>query len=595
MEAFVIDSVRNNIIYLPHDGRPNSEDARCALPRSTRHSSKKEHAMHPAIDLTSSARTYPSRGWRFRLGVASFGAIALLLLSASIAVADTLRNDFDSTPDSEPENVTIEVGGATQVRFFLGGADAFGDGDPDCNIGAVFVEFKVEGVSGGTDGAGSGVITADPLTIFTGPIPEEPSAPEASGPLGTMTVTGHMVGQANVVQYITVSIGGIESFQFLQFTVTVVDTTAPVLTNVPANQMPEATSPSGAVVTFDLPAATDAVDPGPSVRCTPGSGSTFPLGTTTVRCTATDAAGNTAYRTFLVTVVDASAPIVSCSGADGLWHATDVSISCTAADSQSGFAAGATTTLFTLSTAVPLGTETASAATGSLRVCNTVGVCTQAGPISGHKVDKRGPDVSLSNPGFVDGAVFGSRQAPAAPVCLASDGGSGLASCTVAGYGMAVGVHTLTVTATDRVGNVTTQTITYTVAAQTGTGSGPSDRGIRGSAPTPAPAPEDRAIRRLPAVQYALRSPGEGRARPTPGPCPGSLPAPGSASLAIGGQFAAVPLSSPPPWEWEVVRSWSSWSTIVALRDLSLTVPLDAERLRRHPRPNGQSLVVSHR
>jgi hypothetical protein len=38
------------------------------------------------------------------------------------------------------------------------------------------------------------------------------------------------------------------------------------------------------------------------VACTPASGSLFPVGTTTVTCTATDAAGNVSGGTFFVTV-----------------------------------------------------------------------------------------------------------------------------------------------------------------------------------------------------------------------------------------------------------------------------------------------------
>jgi hypothetical protein len=38
------------------------------------------------------------------------------------------------------------------------------------------------------------------------------------------------------------------------------------------------------------------------VTCTPASGSTFPLGATTVTCSATDTAGNTGSSTFTVTV-----------------------------------------------------------------------------------------------------------------------------------------------------------------------------------------------------------------------------------------------------------------------------------------------------
>jgi alpha-tubulin suppressor-like RCC1 family protein len=85
------------------------------------------------------------------------------------------------------------------------------------------------------------------------------------------------------------------------FTVTVRDTTAPVVT-VPAEVTVPATGPSGAVVTFEA-SATDAVGPlHPVVSCEPASGSRFDVGTTTVACSASDTAGNTGRATFQVTV-----------------------------------------------------------------------------------------------------------------------------------------------------------------------------------------------------------------------------------------------------------------------------------------------------
>ena len=48
---------------------------------------------------------------------------------------------------------------------------------------------------------------------------------------------------------------------------------------------------SGARVNYTV-TATDNVDPNPKVKCTPPSGSLFPLGKTPVNCTATDASGN---------------------------------------------------------------------------------------------------------------------------------------------------------------------------------------------------------------------------------------------------------------------------------------------------------------
>jgi len=55
--------------------------------------------------------------------------------------------------------------------------------------------------------------------------------------------------------------------------------------------------------------------------------------------------------------------------------------------------------------------------------------------------------------------------------CAASDPTSGVASCTVAGYGAALGSHALTATATNGAGLTSTATLAYTVAAST-TGAG---------------------------------------------------------------------------------------------------------------------------
>src|SRR5204863_1201720 len=48
-----------------------------------------------------------------------------------------------------------------------------------------------------------------------------------------------------------------------------------------------------------------------TVLCTPASGSVFPLGTTTVTCIATDAAGNMTTTSFSVAVVDQEPPVVT--------------------------------------------------------------------------------------------------------------------------------------------------------------------------------------------------------------------------------------------------------------------------------------------
>jgi hypothetical protein len=86
------------------------------------------------------------------------------------------------------------------------------------------------------------------------------------------------------------------------FTVTVTDNTPPMISGVPGEIEREATSSEGAVVTYTNPTASDIVDGTVPVNCAPPSGSTFPVGTTAVKCTAKDKAGNEATASFNVKV-----------------------------------------------------------------------------------------------------------------------------------------------------------------------------------------------------------------------------------------------------------------------------------------------------
>src|SRR6185436_5061860 len=114
-------------------------------------------------------------------------------------------------------------------------------------------------------------------------------------PIGTTTV--HCQATDNAANQATAS-----------FTVTVVDTTQPVI-SVPANITVDATGPSGAVVGY----AVSATDGGTSlpVTCNPPSGSVFAIGTTTVTCTTADAAGNSATASFTVTALGAVAQVAN--------------------------------------------------------------------------------------------------------------------------------------------------------------------------------------------------------------------------------------------------------------------------------------------
>ncbi len=82
--------------------------------------------------------------------------------------------------------------------------------------------------------------------------------------------------------------------------VTVRDTIAPVVTP-PPNQSTQTTG-ANAVVTYPQPVIVETGSGIAASSCTPASGATFPLGVTTVSCTATDLVGLTGSAAFTVTV-----------------------------------------------------------------------------------------------------------------------------------------------------------------------------------------------------------------------------------------------------------------------------------------------------
>lgn len=115
-----------------------------------------------------------------------------------------------------------------------------------------------------------------------------------------------------------------------EFTVAVVDTSAPVIT---CRQSPLIVfcdladlAAGGARVEFPLPTVSDECDEDISVTCDPPSGSLFPMGTTTVVCVASDSEGNTSNCTFSVEVVDETAPVLACPD--------DIVVECASVDGE---------------------------------------------------------------------------------------------------------------------------------------------------------------------------------------------------------------------------------------------------------------------
>ncbi|MCG9911082.1 MAG: HYR domain-containing protein [Flavobacteriales bacterium] len=122
--------------------------------------------------------------------------------------------------------------------------------------------------------------------------------PGTTFPIGTTTVTYTAVDPAGNTAICT-------------FNVTVNDTQTPQIVSCPQNiNINTSNGVCGANVTWTLPSALDNC-PGVSLTSTHNSGDFFPVGTTTVTYTATDASNNTVTCSFTVTVTDTQAPVIS--------------------------------------------------------------------------------------------------------------------------------------------------------------------------------------------------------------------------------------------------------------------------------------------
>ncbi|HEX6623132.1 MAG TPA: hypothetical protein VF064_05430 [Pyrinomonadaceae bacterium] len=199
-----------------------------------------------------------------------------------------------------------------------------------------------------------------------------------------------------------------------------------------------------------------------------GASASIPVtaeGVTEITFFAKDNVGNTESAQTIVVRLDKTAPAVTCAPPDGLWHAADVSINCTADGGVSGLADPADAS-FSLSTSVAPGAETAQAATGSRAVTDLAGNAAVAGPVGGNKVDKKAPSIIITSPAA--GVSYLLNQAVAASYACA-DGGSGVGGCagTVPNGSpldtAVAGAKVYAVNASDAAGNATALSVTYAV------------------------------------------------------------------------------------------------------------------------------------
>ncbi|HKN79556.1 MAG TPA: HYR domain-containing protein, partial [Lysobacter sp.] len=147
-------------------------------------------------------------------------------------------------------------------------------------------DFKVEATSAQGAIATYLATSLDLVDGIIGPDCNHPSGEQF--PLDTTTVTCSVTDTRG-------NQSGSQSFH-----ITVQDTTPPAIDPHADITGVEATSPDGASVAYTSPKWTDAVDGQGTANCLPASGSTFALGTSTVQCSAQDAAGNSSTSSFTI-------------------------------------------------------------------------------------------------------------------------------------------------------------------------------------------------------------------------------------------------------------------------------------------------------
>ena len=261
-----------------------------------------------------------------------------LLIVITLVIPTVVVTSAPASADTFVDGCTI-VSNPTPLHFTncpnaeLAGADLAGVNLSYAKLpGAGFVNCEVESATAGCSAAnltdvdltGADLVGAEFFTLGQF-LPSRPVGLEASG----ANFSGADLSQANLDTYVDFSDANFSGANLMDDTLgdTLIDANLsganlagtsfgysfddiPFAANltganftgtvlVPSNQTVTATSQAGAVATWSTPAGVTAATPG---TCTPASGSTFPLFTSTVTCQVLDFHGDVATGTFEVTV-----------------------------------------------------------------------------------------------------------------------------------------------------------------------------------------------------------------------------------------------------------------------------------------------------
>ncbi len=244
-------------------------------------------------------------------------------------------------------------------------------------------------------------------------------------------------------------------------TVTVEDMIAPTITK-PLDQLVPVSDPGVCGATVDFSVTADDNCGIASLDISPASGTVFDVGTTTVTITATDANGNVTTDSFTVTVFDSEAPMAVCQDltiqldAAGNASITPQDVDAGSTDNCGIAIISLDNTDFTCAdVGANLVTLTVTDIHGNSSTCTaTVTVKDLIAPTINKPLDQLVP---VSDPGVCGATVDFS---------VTADDNCGIASLDISpasGTVFDVGTTTVTITATDANGNVTTDSFTVTV------------------------------------------------------------------------------------------------------------------------------------
>ncbi|HKQ04913.1 MAG TPA: HYR domain-containing protein [Blastocatellia bacterium] len=246
------------------------------------------------------------------------------------------------------------------------------------------------------------------------------------------------------------------------FRVTVNDTQLPTIA-CPANITHANDSDKcGAVINYASPATADNC-PGVTTSCSPAAGTQFSVGTTTVICTVTDAANNTATCSFTVTVSDNQPPAITCPspiavGTDPNVATATVTYTPTVSDNCSGV--GAAVCSPASGTHFPVGATAVSCTVTD--AANNTATCSFTVTVSDNQPPAITCPPSLTRPNTANQCAAVVTYAN--PTVTDNQPGPTFVCSPASGASFPVGVTNVTCTATDASNNHSTCSFSVTVA-----------------------------------------------------------------------------------------------------------------------------------